>query len=483
MNLHPLWRVSLIAALALVGLGLAAHSPAAAQDGPIRIIFMHHSTGEALIWEGGVREAFTALGYEFWDHGYNSDGLVDASGTYLNTNWDMPDDNTDPDGWYTIFNQEVTDPPDNTLSHMLEYDVIIFKSCFPASDIYDEEMFEAYRSYFLDMRDVMDQHPDKLFIPFTTPPLVPDSTSPDAAARARRWAEYLTSDEYLDGHPNIAVFDFFNQLADDDGYLSAEYRVDEYDSHPNELANRTVGPVFVSFVDQAIRAFASGEPIQPVEQPDESTEPEEAEETEETEPVEQPDDSGPPDTTAPDQAQAANILEDFESGAIEDIWWLYTNDGVTAFTCEAAGPGYNSDYALRLTFDIQPDGSAGCGADTADIQAGGNWADADGIGFYLWADQDNTTLRFGLGVYDPTQQNPDVEDATPFDIELHTTGGTWSYVTILWDDLTKVEWVGDTGIEVFDPTKVIWLVFDIGDWQYAQQGAIWIDDVHLITGD
>jgi hypothetical protein len=260
------FRFAWVLALFTLIVGSAAQvsqsaAPSATPAKPIRIIFMHHSTGLGLIDQGGVREAFTKLGYQFWDHGYNEDGLTDASGRQLGVNWAVPDDNTDPDGWQVIFAQRVTKPSTNTLSHMLEYDVIIFKSCFPSSDIQDDDQFENYRTYFLSIRDVIDKYPDKLFIPFTTPPLVPGSTSPEAAARARRWAEYLTSSEYLDGHPNIFVFDFFNQLADKDGYLQAKYRGDDpEDSHPNELANQTVGPVFVKFVDQAIRDFKSGKP-------------------------------------------------------------------------------------------------------------------------------------------------------------------------------------------------------------------------------
>ncbi len=125
-----LCSIVLILALAAVLLHL---TPAAAQDQHVQIIFMHHSTGANLIAQGGVREAFTALGYEFWDHGYNGDGLVDPAGNWLGINWDVPGDNTDQDGWYAVFSQPVTDPPSNTFSHMLQADVIIFKSCFPTS--------------------------------------------------------------------------------------------------------------------------------------------------------------------------------------------------------------------------------------------------------------------------------------------------------------------------------------------------------------
>jgi hypothetical protein len=41
---------------------------------------LHHSCGHNLIEQGGVREGLTALGYEFYDHGYNEHGLRLADG-------------------------------------------------------------------------------------------------------------------------------------------------------------------------------------------------------------------------------------------------------------------------------------------------------------------------------------------------------------------------------------------------------------------
>jgi len=243
------WRKVLAMAL-LVALGLGVVALAVGR--PIRILFMHHSTGGNLIQQGGVRDGLTALGYEFWDHGYNEEGLSGPDGSPTGTDFAVPDDNTNPDGWAAIFAQPVTDPPTNTLSTMLGYDVILFKSCFPTSDITDEEMLVDYERYYLSIRDVIDRHPDKLFVAFTPPPLVPGATSLENAARAKRWAAYLASDEYGKGHPNLAVFDFFSLLADRDGYLRVEYRSDESDSHPNDLANRTIGPVLVRFVRDAI---------------------------------------------------------------------------------------------------------------------------------------------------------------------------------------------------------------------------------------
>ncbi|MBN2305808.1 MAG: hypothetical protein JXQ72_15100 [Anaerolineae bacterium] len=448
-------------------------SPTAAQDEPIRIIFMHHSTGAGLIWEGGVREAFTAQSYEFWDHGYNEEGLINAAGAYLGTNWDVPGDNTDPNGWYETFNQPVTDPPGNTLSHMLEFDVIIFKSCFPSSHIASDEMFQEYQHYFLSIRDAMGRHPDKLFIPFTTPPLVPNETDADSAARARQWSEYLTSPEYLDGHPNVYVFDFFSQLADEEGFLRAEYRGDEWDSHPNTLANQTVGPVFVDFVSQAIMDFTPGEPLPLNEQ--QPGQPSDAADM--SEPDDQPADQGEPAVAAVPLSPDNNTITDFETSDTQLEWWDHSYGTVNTFTCTSEQGGYNSEQALRITLDMAADSGGGCGFNFAAIQ---NWSEAEGIRFYWWADQPDLVMRFALAVADPA--NPDPGQAAPFEIEVTAPVGDWSELFISWDDLAKAAWF-DGGPDEFDPAQIAWFVFDLGDWERAQVGSIWIDNIELVFGE
>jgi hypothetical protein len=451
-GLRKLGSVVLVLALVAVSWGTM---PAAAQERPIQIVFMHHSTGAGLIWGGGIREAFTALGYEFWDHGYNDDGLTDPAGNVTGDNWDVPGDNTDQDGWYAIFNQPVTDPPSNTFSHMLQADVIIFKSCFPTSNMDSEDVFETYRGYFLSIRDVIDQHPDRLFIAFTTPPLVPNETTLENAARARRWAEYMTSSDYLSGHPNLVVFDFFNLLANEDGFLRADYRTDEWDSHPNELANQTIGPILVEFVDQAIRDFVPGEavtgPSVPITGGTETGQPEE-----------------PGDVTA-------DLFGGFEGESFE--WWTYLNDGARSFDCALDAQAYTGEQALRMDFDIAAGGSAGCGVDLPSDPA---WADAQGISLYWRADEPGMPVRIGFGVRNPVQPSPDLVEATLFETEWRTAGDEWSQVVVLWDDLIKPDWVGETGVDAFDPAIVVWIVFDVGDWETAQAGTVWIDDIQLV---
>jgi len=224
-----------------------------------RIIFLHHSVGANLIEQGDVRQSLTALGYEFYDHGYNGDGLVLADGTPAGRDFGVPDDNTNPDGFADIFAQPLHDPPDNTFSHLMEYDVIAFKSCYPVSDIETDDELADYEDYYLSIRSRMDQYPNKIFIVLTPPPEILADTDPAAAERARAFADWLASNEYLSGHPNVFTFDFFDLLADPStNMLRDAYQINAGDAHPNALANEAIGPLFADFIDQSVTTYTGG---------------------------------------------------------------------------------------------------------------------------------------------------------------------------------------------------------------------------------
>jgi hypothetical protein len=446
----------LICVLLLIGGGTIAQED---EDG-VRIIFMHHSTGAGVMHDGNVREGLTELGYQFWDHDYNDEGLSDGDGNNLGYSWDVPGDNTDPDGWYNIFNQPVTSPPSNTLSHMLEYDVIIFKSCFPASAIYDDDMFDSYQEYYLSIRNVMDMYPEKMFIAWTTAPLVPNETNAEEATRARRWSEYLTSEEYIEGHPNVYVFDFFNLMADEDGFLRSDYRSDEWDSHPSERANRIAGPVLVDYIDQVITNFVPGEAVpHPV--------------------IDVPETSDDDGDTAEDDyqnapgvvvANAGDMIEDFEGGDFGDYWWHYTDESAKIGSFELVAPGYNGDYAMQLSFDAPLEQYLGVGKG---FESTVDWSASSGVSFFWRSEQVEMPIRFVVFA-------GDMESSTPFEIELQTPGNEWRQEFIYWHELTKAEWMGADGLGQFDATLVVGVGLDIGSWEEKLSNVIWLDDLQLM---
>ncbi|MDW8068899.1 MAG: hypothetical protein RML46_08305 [Anaerolineae bacterium] len=224
------------------------------------VIFLHHSVGRNLIHQGGVRERLTEAGFHFWDHDYNWEGLTRPDGTLAGYSYGIPGDNTDPDGLARLFSQPVFPWPINAFSGLLQHEVIIIKSCFPNSNIQSDEQFREMQGYYLKMRERMGRFPNRLFIIVTTPPLNPAETTPEAAARARALSRWLQSDEFLAGHPNVAVFDLFGLLAEDDpaapdfNMLRREYR-EGTDSHPNRFANETIGPIFAEFIIRIAREY------------------------------------------------------------------------------------------------------------------------------------------------------------------------------------------------------------------------------------
>jgi hypothetical protein len=227
------------------------------------IIFLHQSTGRNLIDQGKVRELFQQGGYDFWDHDYNYIGLRNPDGRFTGYSYNVPDDNTYPDGLAGIFKQPAYQLPFNTFSGLIQHEVIILKSCFPTSDIPNEDELDQLKDYYLGIRSRMDRYPNKIFVVMTQPPLNPAETTPEVAVRARALADWLKSDDFLKGHPNIFTFDFYSYLADDQpsspafNMLRKEYQ-NGTDSHPNRLANETIGPEFVQFVIQSIRIYRKG---------------------------------------------------------------------------------------------------------------------------------------------------------------------------------------------------------------------------------
>ncbi|HST04770.1 MAG TPA: hypothetical protein VLQ48_08540 [Chloroflexia bacterium] len=253
------------------------------RDARLRILFLHHSVGRNLIRQGGVRELVAeqnrryGTAHEFWDHDYNDLGLTGPSGERVNRSFDIPDDNTDPVGLDLLFSQPVHTPRDNALSHLLTFDVVVLKSCFPASAIDSLAQLEKYQQHYLALREKVSFHPNILFIVMSPPPLVPRPlmgallspgsrwmwTNQGDADRAREFSRWLISEEFCGGLPNFASFDLFDLLAEDAGVkqnrnmLRAEYRSGRLgqDAHPNEHANRLIAPVFVAALWESIERF------------------------------------------------------------------------------------------------------------------------------------------------------------------------------------------------------------------------------------
>jgi len=267
----------LCAALALLPGAVSAGGPDPEPPAAYNLFFLHHSTGRYLVEQGAVRDSLAArsaadgVAYDFWDHDYNTFPLRRPDGSECTWNYDIPNDNTDPDGLYYLWTSDARDAAATRDSILTNHQVIAFKSCYPASNIISDSALNQRKQWYREMRDVFDAHPDHIFLVMSQPPLHPDATDLAKADRARAFADWLGSDDYLQGHPNVVCFDFFASLAHpndgsaDRNTLRSEYQRENLDSHPNTAANIAVAPLFVDALVAAASLLDPSTPPPPPE--------------------------------------------------------------------------------------------------------------------------------------------------------------------------------------------------------------------------
>jgi hypothetical protein len=250
-----------------------------AQAGDQRIILLRHSTGGNLYQQGRVAK---------WFADYNS-----ANGTSYNISMRAyPDSpyswkNYPYDYWNLWVNPKGPANPGNpnidTLENLAhDYDVIIWKHCFPGADIQPDtgspsvsssaKRIENYKLQYRAVREKLDSFPDTIFIVWTLVPLHRLSTTPKEALRARQFVDWIRNEwltEDKKSHPNIFIFDFWKYMAEDRlttshpnglaNTLLYKYEISHTrnDSHPNTLANQTVGPIFAQRIVDVIERFYS----------------------------------------------------------------------------------------------------------------------------------------------------------------------------------------------------------------------------------
>lgn len=209
---------------------------------PVKLIFIHHSTGQAWL-EDGNGELGIALrnsNYFVSDTNYGWGPTDQSKGDTIGDHTDIPD-------WYSWF----TSPYHNTYLAALyaESDqhsyysrlatdpggpntIVMFKSCFPNSNLWGEPtdapaasadnfsdltVANAKRIY-LDMLPYFAAHQEKLFVVIAAPPLREEDTSPENGVNARAFNNWLV-DDWLDGYAyaNVFVFDYYTTLTTNGG--------------------------------------------------------------------------------------------------------------------------------------------------------------------------------------------------------------------------------------------------------------------------
>lgn len=243
------------------------------------ILFLHHSTGE-VIWNGKQASLIVKAANKI------SPGIADAISSEAtlvslvkkhNTEYgkdylidDLIFPKESPYGWknypydyYNIWVKNGGDKPyleEPTLEILTkEYQVIIFKHCFPVSNIQpdmdkedinsEKKTLANYKLQYLALREKLHEFPENKFILFTGAAQVKSNIDQDKAERARTFFEWVVNEWDQEGD-NIYLWDLYNIQTDGELYLKEDYASSSTDSHPgSEFASKAVNLLFNRIID------------------------------------------------------------------------------------------------------------------------------------------------------------------------------------------------------------------------------------------
>ena len=245
----------------------------------MNIIYLHHSTG-GVIWQGEKASIFTRALRKVSTELSNSLGgqaklpllfekyNIEKDKNYLIKEMAFP--KASPYGWhnypydyYNIWVKNAGDQPfmeEPTLELLTrQYQVIIFKHCFPVSNIQpdldsadinsDYKSLANYKLQYHALRDKLHEFPDTKFILWTGAALTKASVSEGAAKRAKEFFRWVV-EEWDQPGDNIHIWDFYSLETEGGLYLKEEYASSPGDSHPNsEFAGKAAPLIFDRIID------------------------------------------------------------------------------------------------------------------------------------------------------------------------------------------------------------------------------------------
>ena len=221
----------------------------------VKLIFIHHSTGGNWLADSNTDQPFGGLGIALMNNNY----FVSATNYGWQVNGDAIGDRTDIPNWvewftgansptiltalYNETGQNVggfgdwsrlaTDPGG-------ENRIVMFKSCFPNSNLYgnptdppgttpnDDFTVSNAKAVYNNLLTYFATRQDKLFVVIAAPPMMAsdypdpygDPTAVQRAANARAFNDWLVNN-WLSGysHKNVAVFDYYNVLTSNGGNI------------------------------------------------------------------------------------------------------------------------------------------------------------------------------------------------------------------------------------------------------------------------
>lgn len=238
-----------------------------------KIIFLHHSTGYN-IWVGNTNRyiyKITSKGdVQKYFNEYNRKNKSD----YVISEMAFP--KSSPYGWknypydyYNIWVKNAGNDPymeEPTLEILTgEYDVIIFKHCFPVSRISEDtgspdidsevKSIENYKAQYHELKTKMHEFPENKFIVWTPAANTKNGMTEDEAIRTRQFYDWMIS-EWDDKGDNIFIWDFYKYETEGGLYLAETNAYSPDNSHPNREFSASAASLFSQFIVDVITSKA-----------------------------------------------------------------------------------------------------------------------------------------------------------------------------------------------------------------------------------
>jgi hypothetical protein len=217
-----------------------------APAGTVRIAYLHHSTG-GNVWGGGVPDYFAAYNTTHGTHYQITErAYPDSPYPWANYPYDYWNLWVNPSG-----PAEDGNPNIHSLAKLCsDYDVIVFKHCFPVSDLAADtgsasvsssaKRAENYKLQYAALKARLNAFPAKKFIVWTGAALTLGQSNAASGQRARDFFAWVKNTWDVDGD-NVFVWDFF-ELETEGGNFLMDVHSSSGDSHPNAAFCSTVAP-------------------------------------------------------------------------------------------------------------------------------------------------------------------------------------------------------------------------------------------------
>lgn len=237
------------------------------------IIFLHHSTGQ-LIYNAGIesnrifRKLFPQKAYvSKWFYDYNKKNKTN----YIITEQYFP--KSSPYGWnnypydyYNIWVKNAGEIPyleEPTLEILTKkYDLIIFKHCYPVSNIYNdinkpdvnsnEKRLENYKLQYLALKRKFHEFPHTKFLVWTGAVQVKSNITEEQAINTKSFFDWVRN-EWSTDNDNVYIWDFYDLETEGELYLKKENAKGVKDSHPGKLFAKRVAPLFCHKIIEVIQ--------------------------------------------------------------------------------------------------------------------------------------------------------------------------------------------------------------------------------------